>query len=561
MTTATSGAASLTTPAGYTSRFVAHVDHGQTHQASLSNSNNPHDRNRFRTFLSDEHDEPSTDRVEDYEYAAKSADYDIHGADGSMVKPQSNKRNHTDDSTDTDETITSSSSSSATTVRFESLEGSGYDGRVENRTGVEQHPLMEGRSGNDVNSSLTVDRWIADPGRWASFARPPANRDDGHHRPDEITNSAAPSIHDVTTDSGGGSESTESSVESDEEGGDESRDENSNIRDKKNLDREDRGHDSSEGESTDRSTDRTPSNSHFDNSYGGYDDIGVKRRSSSILGEKSIEELFDDNGWVITDQDLQPGNPQTVSKSFQRPISNEEKRDASGNYLSTEKEKVRGSEDRTISNEVETSGNAESVVSESSRTLSRSRGYVGESSIGKNGWMMSDESESESERTVSPMDSRSSTRNRDGGWERSNGAWRNETATSVDEGDERSNRDGPSSMAEESGGKDGIGAENSWTGDENGWVILNKVNDSSNGKEGESMDETSTIRSQTTDLVARTNVENGALVANATQSKETESCNEHEDTPGVDITIPMQMVTTVFCVSVLCYSVLINLFL
>ena len=123
----------------------------------------------------------------------------------------------------------------------------------------------------------------------------------------------------------------------------------------------------------------------------------------------------------------------------------------------------------------------------------------------------------------------------------------------------------PSSLAEDgSDGKGGIGAEkkkSSWTGDENGWVILNKVNDSSSGKEGESMDETSTIRSQTTDLVARTNVENGALVANATQSKETESCNEHEDTPGVDITIPMQMVTTVFCVSVLCYSVLINLFL
>lgn len=559
MTTATSGAASLTTPAGYTSRFVAHVDHGQTHQASLSNSNNPHDRNRFRTFLSDEHDEPSTDRVEDYEYAAKSADYDIHGADGSMVKPQSNKRNHTDDSTDTDETITSSSSSSATTVRFESLEGSGYDGRVENRTGVEQHPLMEGRSGNDVNSSLT-DRRIDDPGR-GSFARPPppADRDDGHHRPDEITSwttsQAAPSAHHVTTDSGGGSE-TESSDE--EGGGRESRDENSNVRDKKTENRGvDRGHDSSEDETTDSGdkSDRAPSDSHFDNSYGGYEDIGVKRPSSSILEEKSIEELFDDNGWVITEQDLQPGSRQTVSKSFQQPDSSEETRgDVSASYFSSVEEKGRGNEDvDAASNEVETSGNAGSIVSRCSQSASRR--YVGESSIGKNGWMMSDESESESERTVSPMEN--STRSGDTGWERSNGA-------SVDvEDDERRDRDGPSSMrAEESDGKGGIGAENSWTGDENGWVmILNKVNDSSDGKEGESMDETSTIRSQTTDLVARTNVENGALVANATQSKETESCNEHEDTPGVDITIPMQMVTTVFCVSVLCYSVLINLFL
>ncbi|XP_061939673.1 mucin-22 isoform X1 [Apis cerana] len=511
MTTATSGAASLTTPAGYTSR----------------------------TFLSDEHDEPSTDRVEDYEYAAKSADYDIHGADGSMVKPQSNKRNHTDDSTDTDETITSSSSSSATTVRFESLEGSGYDGRVENRTGVEQHPLMEGRSGNDVNSSLT-DRRIDDPGR-GSFARPPppADRDDGHHRPDEITSwttsQAAPSAHHVTTDSGGGSE-TESSDE--EGGGRESRDENSNVRDKKTENRGvDRGHDSSEDETTDSGdkSDRAPSDSHFDNSYGGYEDIGVKRPSSSILEEKSIEELFDDNGWVI-EQDLQPGSRQTVSKSFQQPASSEETRgDVSASYFSSVEEKGRGNEDvDAASNEVETSGNAGPIVSRCSQSASRR--YVGESSIGKNGWMMSDESESESERTVSPMEN--STRSGDTGWERSNGA-------SVDvEDDERRDRDGPSSMrAEESDGKGGIGAENSWTGDENGWVmILNKVNDSSDGKEGESMDETSTIRSQTTDLVARTNVENGALVANATQSKETESCNEHEDTPGVDITIPMQMV-------------------
>lgn len=538
MTTATSGAASLTTPAGYTSRFVAHVDHGQTHhQASLSYSNNPHDRNRFRTFLSDEHDEPSTDRVEaNYEYAAKSADYDIHGAGGSMVKPQSNKRNHTDDSTDTDETITSSSSSSATTVRFESPEGSGYDGRVENRTGVEQHPLMEGRSGNDVNSSLT------DPGR-GSFARPPPPSNRDHHRPDEITNwttSAARSIHDAnTTDSAGGSE-TESTDEGEEGGDDESRDENSNIRDKKSENPPmDRGHEgsTSEDETSENTRDETSSNSHFD--YGGYgDDVGVKRpSSSSVLEEKSIEELFDDNGWVITEQDLQPGNRQT--KSLQQPAasSSEEERDVSAKCFSVE-EGVRGNETTIASNEVETSG--ESVISRSSQ--SSSRRYIGESSIGKNGWMMSDESESESERTVSPMDD-ATTRNR--------------------EDDER--MPSPSSLAEDgSDGKGGIGAEkkkSSWTGDENGWVILNKVNDSSSGKEGESMDETSTIRSQTTDLVARTNVENGALVANATQSKETESCNEHEDTPGVDITIPMQMVTTVFCVSVLCYSVLINLFL
>lgn len=493
------------------------MDHGQTHQASLSNSNNPHDRNRFRTF-SDEHDEPSTvDRVEDYEIAAKSADYDIHGA---MVKPQSNKRNRTDDSTDTDETITtSSSSSSATTVRFEGLfEGSGYD---DDSSRLDQPPLTEGRSGNDVNSSLPDLRWI-DRGR--SFARPAAAAAADNH---ETADSTTADLHLVAADS------PESSVESCDE--DESnRDENSNIRDRRTVHGE-KKNDSSEEESSESIDHRTytdvaPSNSHLDTSYGGYEDAGVKRRSSSILEEKSVEELFDDNGWVITDQDLEKPARAVGSKKNgfeERASSNEEKRET-------------GSGDRF---EETNSGNV------ASQSLSRSGGgkYGGESSIGKNGWMVSDESESESERAVSPMENSTRRRNE----------------VSIEE-DGRLNRDGSSSTAEESG-KGGIGAENdSWTGDENGWVILNKVNDSSNGKEGESVDETlSTIRSQTTDLVARTNVvENGALVANATQSKETESnCNEHEDTPGVDITIPMQMVTTVFCVSVLCYSVLINLFL
>lgn len=490
------------------------MDHGQTHQASLSNSNNPHDRNRFRTF-SDEHDEPSTvDRVEDYEIAAKSADYDIHGA---MVKPQSNKRNRTDDSTDTDETITtSSSSSSATTVRFEGLfEGSGYD---DDSSRLDQPP--EGRSGgNDVNSSLSDLRWI-DRG---SFARPTP---DNH----EIADSTTADLHLVAADSSGSSVG-----ESDED--ESNRDENSNIRDKRTENRppvhgEKKKEDSSEEESSESTDHRTytvaPSNSRLDTSYGGYEDVGVKRRSSSILEEKSIEELFDDNGWVITDQDLEkPGRAVGSKNGFEeRPSPNEEKRET-------------GSEEDRLEEETN-SGNV------ASQSLSRSGGgkYGGESSIGKNGWMVSDESESESERAVSPMEN----------------SRRNEVSIEEDGG---LNRDGSSSTAEESG-KGGIGAENdSWTGDENGWVILNKVNDSSNGKEGESVDETlSTIRSQTTDLVARTNVENGALVANATQSKETESnCNEHEDTPGVDITIPMQMVTTVFCVSVLCYSVLINLFL
>ncbi|KZC10427.1 RING finger protein nhl-1 [Dufourea novaeangliae] len=126
-TTATSGAA--TTPVGgYTSR----------------------------TF-SDGHDERATVRVEDYDIAAAmSADYDSHVANGSMVVPESKKRNRTDDSTDTDETFHHHSSSSSLATRPKPVEAdSGHDSRVSGRNElVHEDALVDGRSGNDVNSTL-----------------------------------------------------------------------------------------------------------------------------------------------------------------------------------------------------------------------------------------------------------------------------------------------------------------------------------------------------------------------------------------------------------------------
>ena len=538
-TTTTSGAA--TTPAGYTSRFVAHVDHGQNHHQANSDSNNPHDRNRFRTF-SDEHDEPSTvDRVEVDGLAATNADYDT---DGSMVvvKPQSNnERTHVpDDSTDTDETVTSSSSSSA--ARSKSHEGSANDrdSRIENRSVVNEDALVEGRSVNDVNSSLSarIERLPHPDETNASFdeslgtSRETAINGGEHanryssDRLGENVRSNSESESGSTADSGS---------ETDEE--EESRDENSNIKGKKgkspersrtpysperSVPRED---DSSEDEST-----VSPSNSHSEGSRAfleSYDERSAKRRSSSILGEKSIEELFDDNGWVITDQDLQAENTRRISKSFES-IDPDDSHDGSNE----------GNADHDTTENGKASG-----TSESSGSLARSRVYR-QSSIGKNGWLVSDESETESDRAVSPVMGNPNA---------------SENAACIE--NERVSRDGPSTNEKESG-RDSMVPDHL---EENGWVILNKVvNDSSSGRdvEGESTDETSTIRSQTTDLVLRANVtENGALVANAAQSKENESRNENEDAPGVDIAIPMQMVTTVFCVSVLCYSVLINLFL
>ena len=591
-TTTTTTSSAATTPAGYTSRFVAHVDHGQNHHQANSDSNNPHDRNRFRTF-SDEHDEPSTvDRVEVDGLAATNADYDI---DGSMVvvKPQSNnERTHVpDDSTDTDETITSSSSSSA--ARSKSLEGSGNDrdSRIENRSVVNDDALVEGRSGNDVSSSLS-----ARIERLASLARPFSAARDSGYQPDEIasfdeslgTSRTETAINggeyangsngdrdfeeNVQSNSESESESTaDSGSETDEE--EESRDENSNIKNKKTESPERGGTPSpercvpareddsdSEEESISSETDdriavsNVPFNSHSEDSHTlleRYDDRSAKRRSSSILEEKSIEELFDDNGWVITDQDLQAENPRRISKSFESIDPDDSLGLNENNTDESSSDKLRGDEttDKVDDHGTTENGKVESSTSESSGSLSRSRVYR-QSSIGKNGWLVSDESETESDRAVSPvMGNPSATE-----------SWRNPVRIE----NERTSRDGGSTPVsatnEKESGKDSMVPDNL---EENGWVILNKVNDPSSGKdvEGESTDETSTIRSQTTDLVLRANVENGALVANAAQSKESESRNENEDAPGVDIAIPMQMVTTVFCVSVLCYSVLINLFL
>ncbi|XP_076759971.1 tripartite motif containing protein thin isoform X3 [Xylocopa sonorina] len=535
-TTPTSGAATLTTPGGYTSR----------------------------TF-SDEHDEPSTDRVEDYEIAAKNAANDI---DGAMVK-----RTNTDDSTDTDETITSSSSSSAT--KLESLEGSGNDTRVENRSGINEDALVEGRSGNDVNSSLTARN-----DRRASLARPaaiplreyqldrvpsenePVNTDERRRSPETMDGSTGNHVAaEVRSDSETTSES-ETGTETDSETDEESRDENSNIKNKKtenpekgddgrasdsehrrNDDSDDDDDDSSDEETSSSETDdqttvlSVPSNSHSDNSYNlveRYDDSTVKRRSSSILEEKSIEELFDDNGWVITDPDLQPENHRRTSRSFES-IDGE---DEGGRRVGTSREgnEANGNEDETIENGKSLS------VSESSDSLSRSRVYR-QSSIGKNGWLVSDESETESDRATSPVEDQTG----QGVVENSHENIEDETPVLL-------------TTTNSTSGGDSIVPDDERSVEENGWTIPKNAS-TGKGVEGESTDETSTIRSQTTDLVLRTNVENGALVANATQSKETESSNEHEDTPGVDISIPMQMVTTVFCVSVLCYSVLINLFL
>ncbi|XP_043670989.1 RING finger protein nhl-1 isoform X4 [Vespula pensylvanica] len=258
-------------------------------------------------------------------------------------------------------------------------------------------------------------------------------------------------------------------------------------------------------------------------------------RSSSLLSDRSNEdELFDDNGWLVTDQDLQTDGSTRSSKN-------------------QESNSFEGEDDRMIekpSTTMEETKREQGILNSSKTPESslRSRVYR-QSSIGKNGWLISDESESESERAVSPAGSTKNTDN-----------VRNEEDVEINEEDTKGTVESK---------------KDNWSIEENGWMIVNEeestsVPNLSGYKDPSSSPEkmelkrgrSSTIRSQTTtDLVTRANVENGALIANANRTKETERSDEHEDATDVDISIPMQMVTTVFCVSVLCYSVLMNLFL
>ncbi|XP_076660153.1 tripartite motif containing protein thin isoform X2 [Halictus rubicundus] len=494
------GVATLATPAGYTSR----------------------------TFR-DEHDEPPATGPRGAIIATERTSADTRVI-GDANRPESSliEHNRTDDSTDTDGTTQSSSSSSFfLATRPEGLEGSGHVSRV-----------AEGRSGHDVSSSLHArsdpQRSTGDLALFKSIRKDRAASGTLERLlevPAEERGSRESSSYSTSTNSETESDSeTETASETDEEE-DQSRDENSNLKIKKtgsSRDKADDGGDDknakSEGdsteseESTDTETDdettvlsvRADPRSQEDRHQDRYDE--VKRRSSSIIGEKSIEELFDDNGWVITDQDLQADGPRRISRSFE--LIDGEPKDTGVKEENSDKlgdvDKLKDSE-KTEENETDdkSEGAKTLSLSGSSESLPRSRVYR-QSSLGKNGWMVSDESDSENDRG-------------------STGENAKKTA------------DGRTKVSSDLVEKEGKKEEGAWNIDENGWVIVNRMKNTEDGKGVE--DETrSTIRSQTTDLAVRTSTENGALVANATQSKETDSPAEHEDTPGVAISIPMQMV-------------------
>lgn len=384
------------------------------------------------------------------------------------------------------------------------------------------------------------------------------------------------------SDSENGSE--EENEEQEEEEDDESRDENCNVKERKEEKKKKDDAESEVNEESESSADsasdeeatilsvncdnRGENSATLDDRY----ERESKRRSASIINERSIEEMFDDNGWVITEQDLQqelqtdlqttilPGFRST-SDSADCPSELTERfpvdtasdlEDAAGTHT---EEIIPRNDDQNRGNEISSSlqvssARPTSIVEESGRSsistsneraasenLSRSRVYR-QSNLGKNGWLVTDESESESERATSPIEAPS---HRDG---------------------DTGNR---TTHANVTWGTDAI--EDSMMGsiDENGWVIINgDGNDvGDDDRVGDRGVQENTIRSQTTGHVTKSGIENGALVANANRSRgtgEQSGPGEHEETPGTNIAIPMQMVTTVFCVSVLCYSVLTSLF-
>lgn len=557
--------------------------------------------------------------------AATIADYAFNvDADEDALKPPratNTRSSRTDIITDTDKSITSSTSSHLAISEPESdlLEGSRGDSRVASVASQDEATLVEGRSGNDEisliagdrerdGSTLAIDDDAETRGRdgvaFEKREKPeeapcflrivvedvdatlgerrtldfmsrsvetidePISRDRSRSKESQTVSECSSSISGRTiSDSESESDSESGSEEENEEEveDDESRDENCNVKkEKKEDEKNDSGYKGSEkrevGEKNedssssgnDEETTVLSASSGLGESSKTPDDRyerDLKRRSASIIDERSIEEMFDDNGWVITEQDLQQ-DLQTVSAipsgfGFMADQIIEKTEDDYGGTRTEEPIPIAEREhDQTSNNLEDSSARSSTAIDDvettppseppSSEGPSRSRVYK-QSSLGKNGWLVSDDSESESERATSPgievLYDRDVAR-----------------IEGIAKGNEAS-----------------TGIEDSGI-DENGWVILDDDDDDvADGRVGERSAQESTIRSQTTDLVTKTNTENGALLANATQSKGEQSrlLGEREETRpvGAIVSMPVQMVTTVFCVSVLCYTVLTNLLL
>ncbi|XP_066588026.1 RING finger protein nhl-1 isoform X3 [Prorops nasuta] len=267
-------------------------------------------------------------------------------------------------------------------------------------------------------------------------------------------------------------------------------------------------------------------------------DLSLKRRSgSSIFEEKSIEELFDDNGWVVTDQDLQLDKPRIHTIKLEEGSGQGE---SVNHNDETESEKT---ETNDQTSEAKHNSETEPIDKETS-TLRR---IPQETGFDRDVRLVLEEPDRFAEKHKEQNHIFEQPRNI------LINAISNMLSPSISVTDENSVdlfiNDKTLEESEKLEKDEEFSMDDKWMIDDNGWVILKGVGGlKSEMGEGKEVD-------LETGLNVERGIENGA-VTNAKEIGRTD-----EDASGVALSIPMQMVTTVFCVSVLCYSVLINLFL
>lgn len=380
--------------------------------------------------------------------------------------------------------------------------------------------------------------------------------------------------------------------------------------------------DSSEEESTDTETESDESSER--EAHDGASTVSTRKKydgdvetteTRNFVVEK-VENLFDDNGWVVADEDADTINAKTTLRTSYDPSIHDHAREANADPEETDKtdfyneESTRRRED-SVETESETSiGND---LSNDWKKSSSSRIRESGSTIGSNGWLVSEESGSESEITTSPIGGIPSLEA---------SSHRTDDNSSLDisrmflSSDEDSLRE---ELRDSLSRVDSTGSGGGSHGDDLSWVFLGdqetdngqkdrvsdeiiedrrvvdsssrinetlapRENDSviSTGKDNEEASSRSLARAVdvgdddngakligAVSQLRKNRGENGVGTATRELSSASKDPEEHdgdragdkEDDDETPMNMPMQMVTTVFCVSVLCYSVLTNLFL
>ena len=337
----------------------------------------------------------------------------------------------------------------------------------------------------------------------------------------------------------------------------------------------------------------------------------------NVIGEK-VENLFDDNGWVVTEEDSQPRINETINAPS-LSLAHTENSEAFQNETDKTDYCIGYSKnDDDIFNETESESSSQSnELSIDWKKLSISHIDENNSTIGSNGWLVTDESKSESERIYSPIEAIHSHESPDTLSDDNSrfNISRIFLPSDEDSPDENITGENNSSPVDTKRGNETLGSSQSWLlldeheVDEND-IDKGRVNDkilkdssekdskelheneqpsrihnklspkkhnfSESTKENNDDPSSSSGTHNKENDYAEPVVEDVQLLRNKTkyddvsttkkQSTEIKDLEEYDgngndDDDEAPMNVPMKMVTTVFCVSVLCYSVLMNLFL